>query len=95
MVKIIFFLFALCAMWFASVPQATMLVAEPVYQLLAPELDVSGKKCLDCKRRVDTHCRVGLVDISSARLACHIHWNLALKISSTRLDDDINNGTIA
>jgi hypothetical protein len=42
--NIIFFLFALGAMWFASVPQVTMLVAEPVYQRLAPESDAPGQK---------------------------------------------------
>lgn len=42
--SIIFFLFAIGAMWFASVPQVTMLVAEPVYQRLAPESDAPGQK---------------------------------------------------
>ncbi len=39
---IVFFLIALVATWFASVPQATMLVAKPVYERLAPGIVVPG-----------------------------------------------------
>ncbi len=39
---IAFFLFALVATWFASVPQATMLLARPVYLHFAPDLVAPG-----------------------------------------------------